>query len=98
VACDKIDEYYEKTTNTSAYIMAMDRCCGASFVDVISNVHVVLNPKEKMSHFKKHWSEELQDDVLTCLKEVVRLLHTIAVIVSVTSSSLRGGIYNKTRM
>jgi hypothetical protein len=32
----------------------------------------VLNPKEKMAYFKKHWSTELQDDVIECVEEVVR--------------------------
>jgi hypothetical protein len=31
----------------------------------------VLNPKEKMVHFKKHWSEDLQQEVLDCAEEVV---------------------------
>jgi hAT family C-terminal dimerisation region len=36
------------------------------------NTIPVLNPKEKMTYFKKHWSPELQDDVVACLEEVVR--------------------------
>ncbi|KAF8815623.1 hypothetical protein BYT27DRAFT_7297093, partial [Phlegmacium glaucopus] len=53
-ACMKIDDYYEKTTDSPAYIMAM-----------------ILNPKEKMSYFKKHWLTELQGDVMRCVEEVV---------------------------
>jgi len=53
-ACEKIDEYYEKTTESPAYIMSM-----------------ILNPKEKMDYFKKHWSVDLQEDVVKCAEEVV---------------------------
>ena len=35
------------------------------------NTILVLNPKEKMRYFKKHWSSELQDDVIECVEEVV---------------------------
>lgn len=63
---------------------------------VRSNVYIVLNPEEKMSHFKKHWPKELQDDVLKCLKEVVSLILTIIAIISVSKYSSRSGIYNKT--
>ncbi|KAG6874678.1 hypothetical protein C0993_012652, partial [Termitomyces sp. T159_Od127] len=52
-ACQKIDNYYEKTTNSPAYIMTM-----------------ILDPREKMSYFKKHWPKDLQTDVLKCIKEV----------------------------
>jgi hypothetical protein len=36
-----------------------------------TDVFVVLNPKEKLGYFKKHWSPELQEDVATCTEEVV---------------------------
>ena len=65
------------------------------YVIVTSNLYLVLNPKEKMSHFKKHWSEDLQDDVLECLEKVVRLIFTIVVIISIISYSSKSGIYNK---
>ncbi|KAI0244940.1 hypothetical protein BJV78DRAFT_1113700, partial [Lactifluus subvellereus] len=52
-ACVKIDEYYEKTTESPAYIMAM-----------------ILDPKEKMAYFKKHWSIDLQGEVMKCVEEV----------------------------
>lgn len=54
-ACVKIDKYYEKTTESPAYLMAM-----------------ILNPKEKMSYFKKHWSPELQGDVVECVEKVFK--------------------------
>jgi hypothetical protein len=32
---------------------------------------LVLNPKEKLGYFKKHWSSDLQEDVVKCVEEVV---------------------------
>jgi len=54
-AYEKIDEYYEKTTDTPAYIVAM-----------------ILDPRQKMGYFKKHWSAELQVDVIKCVEEVFK--------------------------
>jgi hypothetical protein len=31
----------------------------------------VLDPMGKMAYFKKHWPEDLQDDVLSCAEKVV---------------------------
>ncbi|KAN0105652.1 hypothetical protein V8E52_010827 [Russula decolorans] len=33
---------------------------------------MILNPKEKMKYFKKHWSPELQDNVVECVEEVFK--------------------------
>ena len=74
-ACDKVDEYYEKTTDSPAYIMAMCRLSIPAVAFLLNpNKCTVLNPKEKMVHFKKHWSEDLQQEVLDCAEEIVRVL------------------------
>ena len=39
--------------------------------DDTTNLLLVLNPKEKMAYFKKHWSVELQGEVVKCAEEVV---------------------------
>jgi len=74
-ACEKVDQYYEKTTDSPAYIMAM---CMLSILSIVFVLNLcfrpVLNPKEKMAHFKKHWSKDLQEEVLDCAKEIVRVL------------------------
>jgi len=31
----------------------------------------VLNPREKMAHFQKHWSADLQEDVRECVQKAV---------------------------
>jgi hypothetical protein len=36
-----------------------------------TDVFPVLNPKEKMGYFKKHWSVALQEGVTKCVEEVV---------------------------
>jgi hypothetical protein len=38
-----------------------------------SDVHLVLNPKEKMGYFKKHWPVDVQDEVRKCVEEEVYL-------------------------
>ena len=73
-ASEKIDEYYEKTTESPAYIMSMSMifflsCTG----EVVDTIPLVLNPKEKLGYFKKHWSLELQEEVLECVEEEVYL-------------------------
>ena len=73
-AYKKIDEYYEKTTSSPAYILAMSML--SPFINDISNALLVLNPKEKMSYFKKHWSTELQSDVKNCVEEVVSEIYS----------------------
>jgi hypothetical protein len=37
----------------------------------IAVISLVLNPKEKMAYLKKHWSAELQEEVLKCVEEEV---------------------------
>jgi hypothetical protein len=37
---------------------------------------LVLNPKEKMGYFKKHWSADLQEEVMKCVEEIVRIFHS----------------------
>jgi hypothetical protein len=32
---------------------------------------LVLNPKDKLSHFKRHWPQDLMKDVLKCVEDVV---------------------------
>ena len=73
-ASTKIDEYYEKTTESPAYIMAT----GISVCLCLNKTltpFLVLNLKEKMMYFKKHWSSELQDKVVKCVENVVH--HTV---------------------
>ena len=69
-ACEKVDEYYEKTTESPAYIMSMST--NFSLIPShITDISLVLDPKEKMSYFKKHWPADLHDDVLKCVEKEV---------------------------
>ncbi|KAG1717932.1 hypothetical protein EDB19DRAFT_1921620 [Suillus lakei] len=52
-AINKITMYYEKTSNSDAYIMVM-----------------LLDPNEKMNHFKKYWDENLQQEALENVEHV----------------------------
>jgi hypothetical protein len=79
IACAKVDKYYQKTCDNVAYIIAMRSSCNPWGISIpmmqrTNESAVVLNPGEKMRHFKKHWSEDLQDEVLQCAEEVVSLV------------------------
>jgi hypothetical protein len=55
VACKTIDTYYEKTTDSPAYIMAMGLACKSLSSDIANNHDLlVLDPREKLGYFKKH--------------------------------------------
>jgi hypothetical protein len=71
-AYKKIDNYYEKTTKSPAYVLAMSMWSPFMLINYTFNILLVLNPKEKMSYFEKHWSTELQSDVKKCVEELVR--------------------------
>ncbi|KIL55515.1 hypothetical protein M378DRAFT_17877 [Amanita muscaria Koide BX008] len=57
--CQKIDGYYEKTTDTPAYILSM-----------------VLDPRQKLGHFKKNWLLDLQGDVVKCVEDLFKERYT----------------------
>jgi hypothetical protein len=38
----------------------------------MTNATTVLDPREKMKYFKKHWPADLQAEVKACCEEVVR--------------------------
>ncbi|KAJ6587285.1 hypothetical protein B0H10DRAFT_1204461 [Mycena sp. CBHHK59/15] len=54
-ALAKVDEYYNKTSNSNSYMFAM-----------------VLDPRKKLSHFKKHWPAGLQDAALADMEETFK--------------------------
>ncbi|KAG6821421.1 hypothetical protein H0H92_001753, partial [Tricholoma furcatifolium] len=66
----KIDEYYEKTTSSPAYILAMGMC-SALRLQAINGQVIVLNPREKLGYFKRHWPADLQDAVVKCIEDIV---------------------------
>jgi hypothetical protein len=69
----------------------------ALFVEKLLTWLLVLNPKEKMAYFKRHWSTELQEDVRQCVVEVVCDFQNIPAAIShsywLLSLSLRNNIY-----
>ena len=74
-ACNKIDKYYEKTTESAAYLVAMSVSYCFLPMTLLMNL-LVLNPKGKMLYFKKHWPEELHENVLKYVEAVVSsILH-----------------------
>jgi hypothetical protein len=90
VACKTIDTYYEKTTDSPAYIMAMGLARKSLSSDIANNHDLlVLDPREKLGYFKKHWSAQLQLDVKKCVEEVVRLLQISLMLCPLIVLSLR---------
>ena len=78
-AASKLEEYYEKTTDSPAYIMAM---CSFIFIffSLISNFsNAVLDPTAvgKMAYFKKNWLEGLHADILACAEKIVRVYFSL---------------------
>ena len=59
----------------------------------IADISLVLNPKRKMGYFKKHWSAELQEEVLKCAEEEVYLSTCLPFHKLITFSSRSSG-YN----
>lgn len=77
-AATKLDKYYEKTTDSPAYIMAMCMFTSRFNFDLFSDAFTsVLDPTGKMSYFKKNWPEELQTEVRTCAEKVVCMVALI---------------------
>lgn len=70
-AATKLDEYYERTTNSPAYIIVM---CSSFSLSVSATLtsDIVLDPTAKIAYFKKHWPSNLLDDVLTCAENVFK--------------------------
>jgi len=66
----------EKSTCTTRRLRSLP-CTSCQWVWIctltpnITDPCLVLNPKEKMWYFKKHWLVNLQEDVTKCMEEVV---------------------------
>jgi hypothetical protein len=70
-AAKKLDEYYEKTTDTAAYVIAMCSSFSILIIPTLTNSTIlVLDPTSKLAYFKKHWPTNLLDDVLACAETV----------------------------
>ena len=69
---EKINEYYIKTAESDAHIMAMSEYQFYLFIYVLSNhIYIVLHPRRKMKYFKKNWSTDLQKDVANMVENIV---------------------------
>lgn len=72
----KISEYYDKITDSDTYIFCM--CTFIQAVYLCSIIHslvvLVLDPSQKLVYFGKHWSSELQAEVLVMVEKIVSQL------------------------
>ena len=85
-ALRKANEYYVKTSESDAHIMAMRiyvivLCCDY----ILTKFIPVLHPKRKMKYFKKNWSTALQKEVLSMAETIVRI-HIYLIIISFYSN------------
>ena len=68
----KVEEYYDKTATTHAYIFVMSACSFPSFFVMHNLIFlIVLGPEIKMNHFMKHWTKPLQDKVMESTETIV---------------------------
>ena len=76
-AMAKLDEYYKRTAESDAHIIAMGMFFKVIFLIYPNNKDLVLDPRKKFKHFAKNWDTDLQDDVkFTVQKKVpVHPLH-----------------------
>lgn len=73
-ATKKVEEYYDKTADSNAHIIAM---CAYSLCSFNGCVRVlmcdsVIHPGKKMNYFKENWDEGLQRDIQVLAEKVVR--------------------------
>ena len=65
---EKLNEYYERTAESDAHIIAMGSYSYTHFYIMLTPLYLVLDPRKKFAHFKKNWSLTLQEEV----KELVQ--------------------------
>ena len=72
-AVEKIADYYDKTSDSDAFILSM--CKFAIFFIhpslLIVDFCLVLHPKMKMRYFAKYWPEELHASVRASAEKIV---------------------------
>jgi len=57
---------------------------------------IVLNPQEKMAHFQKHWSADLQEEAKACVQKAVCYLFLLFHFTRLMEISLRHGTMRST--
>ena len=67
-AMEKLDEYYTRTAESDAHVIAMGLYFYFHFYIMLTLSYLALDPRKKFAHFKKNWDLELQEEV----KELVQ--------------------------
>ena len=62
-AMEKLNEYYERTADSDAHIIAMGILFHSLCVIWFNQQDLALDPRHKFGHFKKHWNTEQQREV-----------------------------------
>jgi hypothetical protein len=66
-ATSKLDEYYMKNGTSNAHTIAMS-ASQPNCKNCLTTVPPVINPKKKLSHFKKYWKKEEYDKVVKLIE------------------------------
>jgi hypothetical protein len=74
-AMAKLDEYYQRTAESDAHIIAMGMFFRVvNFISPDNKDPLVLDPRKKFNHFAKNWDIKLQDDVKATVQKKVNPL------------------------
>jgi hypothetical protein len=72
-AMAKLDEYYKRTAESDAHIIAMGLHFHIYFYITLIPLYVALDPRKKFAHFKKNWDPTLQEEVKELVNKKVRI-------------------------
>lgn len=70
-ALAKVNEYYVKTAESDAHVMAMRKFNLLVFIQDLTETFIVLHPRRKLKYFKKSWSDDLVRDVKELAETIV---------------------------
>lgn len=73
-ALSKVDEYYQKTSNSNSYMFAMGTRICRLVVPFLIELSSVLDPRKKLSYFEKHWPKALQKEANKNMEDTVRVM------------------------
>ncbi|KAJ6559344.1 hypothetical protein B0H10DRAFT_1966971 [Mycena sp. CBHHK59/15] len=71
-ALEKVDEYYQKTSNSNTCMFAMGKLSRTSFQIPGANRYLVLHPTKKLLYFQKHWPQDLQEKAKQDMEETFK--------------------------
>jgi len=68
---EKLNEYYERTAASDAHLIAMGKPMIFCLLLSYTQTGVALNSADKFGYFRKHWGEDLYQEVLQTVQKRV---------------------------